>query len=72
MADMEDTLKSSLDIASKLGDLLAALPINDGPEDWNIIELTAQSLANALRIKDPEGKGGSKFLRAEITLNQYS
>lgn len=57
MADMEDTLKSSLDIASKLGDLLATLPINDGPEQWNEVELTAQSLANALRIKDPQGLG---------------
>lgn len=59
MAD-EDLLKSSLRTASNLGDILASLPINDGPEQWSQVELTAQSLANALRIKDPKGIGITK------------
>jgi hypothetical protein len=53
----EDLLKYSLDIASKLGDVLATLPINDGPEQWEQVELTARSLATALRIKEPPGIG---------------
>jgi hypothetical protein len=56
----EDLLKSSLHTASNLGDILASLPINDGPEQWSKVELTAQSLANALRIKDPKGIGITK------------
>jgi hypothetical protein len=51
----EDLLKFSLDIASQLGDVLATLPINDGPEQWELVEQTAQKLATALRIKDPAG-----------------
>lgn len=39
--------------ASKLGDLLAQLPLNE-PDQWKEIESTAQSLANDLRSKDGE------------------
>lgn len=38
--------------SSKLGDLFASLPVNDQPYQWNEIELTAQSLANDLRVRD--------------------
>ncbi|KZT68996.1 hypothetical protein DAEQUDRAFT_727172 [Daedalea quercina L-15889] len=37
--------------ASKLGDLLARLPLNQ-PEQWNDIETTARGLADELRVKD--------------------
>ncbi|KAK7693611.1 hypothetical protein QCA50_003180 [Cerrena zonata] len=39
--------------ASKLGDLLAQLPLNQ-PDQWKEIESTAQTLANDLRVKDIE------------------
>ena len=42
---------TALASASKLGDLLAQLPLNP-PNQWPQIELTAQSLANSLRSKD--------------------
>ena len=42
---------SALASASKLGDLLAQLPL-DPPKQWPEIESTAQSLANELRTKD--------------------
>lgn len=38
--------------ANKLGDLLAQLPLNTNQEQWNSIEVTAQSLANDLRVRD--------------------
>ena len=38
--------------SSKLGDLFASLPVNDQPHQWAEIELTAQSLANDLRVRD--------------------
>ncbi|KIP09107.1 hypothetical protein PHLGIDRAFT_103348 [Phlebiopsis gigantea 11061_1 CR5-6] len=40
--------------SSKLGDLFASLPVNDQPQQWAEIELTAQSLANDLRVRDVE------------------
>lgn len=42
---------TALASASKLGDLLAQLPLNP-PDQWPQIELTAQHLANDLRSKD--------------------
>lgn len=42
---------TALASASKLGDLLAQLPLNP-PDQWPQIELTAKSLANDLRSKD--------------------
>ncbi|KAI0748021.1 hypothetical protein C8Q80DRAFT_1219351 [Daedaleopsis nitida] len=42
---------TALASASKLGDLLAQLPLNP-PDRWPEIELTAQSLANDLRTKN--------------------
>lgn len=48
---------SSFQSASKLGDLLAQLPLNQAGQ-WLEIESTAQSLANALRIKDVEQQTG--------------
>ncbi|KAF9653096.1 hypothetical protein BDM02DRAFT_3153321 [Thelephora ganbajun] len=48
-------MTDSLRKASGLGQLLAELALNDVPGHWKRIELTAQSLANALRIKDPKG-----------------
>lgn len=42
---------AALESASKLGDLLAQLPLNQ-PNQWSDIELTAQSLANDLRSKN--------------------
>ncbi|KAI8998730.1 hypothetical protein BD414DRAFT_475906 [Trametes punicea] len=44
---------AALESASKLGDLLAQLPLNQ-PNQWSKIELTAQSLANDLRSKNVE------------------
>ncbi|KAI0361987.1 hypothetical protein OH77DRAFT_1389137 [Trametes cingulata] len=44
---------AALQSASKLGDLLAQLPLNQ-PNQWSEIELTAQSLANDLRSKNVE------------------
>lgn len=38
--------------ARKLGDLVAQLPVNDIEETWKEVELTAQQLANGLRIRD--------------------
>lgn len=38
--------------ARKLGDLVAQLPVNDIEETWKEVELTAQKLANGLRIRD--------------------
>lgn len=55
MDDFKDIMADSLRMASGLGQLLAQLALNDGPDHWKRIELTAQSLANALRIKDPSG-----------------
>lgn len=42
---------SALESASKLGDLLAQLPLNQANQ-WSDIERTAQSLANDLRSKN--------------------
>lgn len=44
---------SKLACASKLGDLLARLPLNQ-PDQWKEIESTAQQLADDLRVKDAE------------------
>lgn len=55
MDNFEDIMADSLGIASDLGRLLAELALNDVPDHWKRIELTAQRLANALRIKDPTG-----------------
>ncbi|KAI0336426.1 hypothetical protein GY45DRAFT_1238667 [Cubamyces sp. BRFM 1775] len=44
---------SALESASKLGDLLAQLPLNQANQ-WSDIERTAQSLANDLRSKNAE------------------
>ncbi|KAI0637070.1 hypothetical protein C8Q77DRAFT_1095851 [Trametes polyzona] len=44
---------AALESASKLGDLLAQLPLNQ-PNQWSDIALTAQSLANDLRSKNVE------------------
>jgi len=55
MDNFEDIMADSLRAASGLGQLLAELALNDVPDHWKRIELTAQSLANALRIKDPKG-----------------
>lgn len=55
MDDFQGIIKDSLGKASGLGQLLAELPLNDGQDHWRRIELTAQDLANALRIKDPKG-----------------
>jgi len=55
MDDFEGIMADSLRKASGLGQLLAELALNDGPDHWKRIEITAQSLANALRIKDPKG-----------------
>lgn len=38
--------------ARKLGDLVAQLPVNDIEETWKEVELTAQQLANGLRVRD--------------------
>ncbi|KAF9792390.1 hypothetical protein BJ322DRAFT_1028934 [Thelephora terrestris] len=55
MDDFEGVMNDSLGKASGLGQLLAELPLKDGPDHWKRIEVTAQSLANALRIRDPKG-----------------
>lgn len=55
MDNYGDIMNDSLEKASGLGQLLAELPLKDGPDHWKRIELTAQSLANALRIRDPKG-----------------
>jgi hypothetical protein len=55
MDDFEGVMADSLGTASGLGQLLTRLALNDGLDHWKRIELTAQSLANALRIKDPKG-----------------
>jgi hypothetical protein len=55
MDDFEGIMADSLRMASGLGQLLAELALNDVPDHWKRIELTAQSLANALRVKDPKG-----------------
>ncbi|KAI0831201.1 hypothetical protein BC628DRAFT_1312049 [Trametes gibbosa] len=44
---------AALDSASKLGDLLAQLPLNQ-PGQWSDIELTARGLADGLRSKNVE------------------
>lgn len=55
MDDFRGIVNDTLGKGSRLGQLLAELPQNDGPDHWKRIELTAQDLANALRIKDPKG-----------------
>jgi hypothetical protein len=55
MDGFEGVMADSLGTASGLGQLLAELALNDGPDHWKRVELAAQSLANALRIKDPKG-----------------
>lgn len=55
MDNFQGIMNDSLGKASGLGRLLAELPLNDGPDHWKRIEVTAQDLANALRIKDPKG-----------------
>ena len=55
MDDFRGIMNDSLGKGSELGQLLAELSLNDGPDHWKRIELTAQELANALRIKDPKG-----------------
>ncbi|KAG2150630.1 uncharacterized protein EDB93DRAFT_1240183 [Suillus bovinus] len=50
-----DTLPISLTCAQcarKLGDLVAQLPVNDIEETYKEVELTAQQLANGLRVRD--------------------
>lgn len=54
MDDFEGIMVNSLRTASDLGQLLAELALNDDPDHWKRIELTTQSLANALRMKDPK------------------
>src|SRR5580692_3167491 len=55
MGDFQGIMNDALGKGSCLAQLLAELPLNDGPDHWKRIELTAQDLANALRIKDPKG-----------------
>jgi hypothetical protein len=50
---MNGTSSNASLASSRLGDLLARLPLNQ-PDQWDEIEATAQSLANDLRIKDVE------------------
>lgn len=46
-------MSATLESASKLGDLLAQLPLNTLNQDhWDTIEITAQSLANDLRVRN--------------------
>ena len=53
--------------ARKLGDLVAQLPVNDIEETWKEVELTAQQLANGLRVRD--GLGESDMLTAQLRGN---
>ena len=55
MDGFEGVMDNSLRMASDLGQSFAELTANDVPDHWKRIELTAQSLANVLRIKDPKG-----------------
>jgi hypothetical protein len=55
MDDFQGIMNDALRKESCLAQLLAELTLNDGPDHWKRIELTAQDLANALRIKDPKG-----------------
>ena len=50
---MNGTSNNAALASSKLGDLLASLPLNQ-PNQWDEIEATAQSLANDLRVRDGE------------------
>ena len=52
--------------SSKLGDLFASLPVNDQPQQWNEIELTAQSLANDLRVRDGAQPQHSNSLSTDL------
>ncbi|GJE87202.1 hypothetical protein PsYK624_032850 [Phanerochaete sordida] len=49
---MNGTTSNAFRASSKLGDLFASLPVNDHAQQWADIELTAQSLANDLRVRD--------------------
>lgn len=49
---MNGTTTNAFRASSKLGDLFASLPVNDHAQQWAEIELTAQSLANDLRVRD--------------------
>ncbi|EKM55405.1 uncharacterized protein PHACADRAFT_256013 [Phanerochaete carnosa HHB-10118-sp] len=49
---MNGTTSNAFRASSKLGDLFASLPVNDHAQQWIEIELTAQSLANDLRVHD--------------------
>ena len=48
---MNGTSSNASLASSKLGDLLARLPLNQA-DQWDEIEATAQALANDLRVKD--------------------
>lgn len=48
---MNGTASGASIASSKLGDLLARLPLNQ-PNQWDEIEATAQALANDLRVRD--------------------
>jgi hypothetical protein len=48
---------SCANAARQLGDLLAQLPVGDVAESWSKIEMTAQNLANGLRVR-----GGEDFI----------
>ena len=54
---MNGTSSNASLASSKLGDLLARLPLNQA-DQWDEIEATAQSLANDLRVKDGGSFGG--------------
>jgi len=45
---------SCANAARQLGDLLAQLPIGDDTESWAKVEITAQGLANGLRVRNGE------------------
>ncbi|OJA21616.1 hypothetical protein AZE42_01687 [Rhizopogon vesiculosus] len=50
--DTSPTTLTCAQCARKLGDLVAQLPVNDIEETWKEVELTAQQLANGLRVRD--------------------
>lgn len=51
--NMSDS-SSCANAARQLGDLLAQLPVGNVTDSWTKIEITAQNLANGLRIRDGE------------------
>ena len=70
MDDFKGVMDNSLRMASDLGQSSAELAVNDVPDHWKRIELTAQSLANVLRIKDPKGARKCTF-HTHITSRGY-